>query len=167
MKLLKTRIVLAIGLLATGSAAFGATETTTFGVSATVADACSVSASALAFGSFDTAVANTDKDASTTIDVTCSNGTPYDIGLDAGGATGATVSARQMTGGTGTDLLDYALYSDTGRASNWGNTVATDTVAGTGSGVSQVNTVYGRIPSGQATAPTGAYSDTITVTVTY
>lgn len=167
MKLLKTRIALTVGLLATGSVAFGVEGTTTFGVAATVEDACQLSASPLAFGAFDTAVANTNKDAETTIDVTCSNGTPYNIGLDAGGASLATVSTRQMTGGTGTDLLDYALYSDTGRTSNWGETVATDTVADTGSGLSQVKTVYGRIPSGQATAPTGAYSDTITVTVTY
>ncbi len=167
MKLLKTRIALAVGLLATSSLALSATESTTIGVTAEVVDACSVTAAPLAFGQFDTAVNNTDKDASTTIDVTCSNGTAYNVGLDAGGATGATVTSRQMTGGTGTDLLDYALYSDSGRSSNWGDTVGTDTIADTGSGALQVKSVYGRVPSGQSSAPTGSYSDTINVTVTF
>ncbi|HEX7027400.1 MAG TPA: spore coat U domain-containing protein [Gammaproteobacteria bacterium] len=142
------------------------TTTTTFGVSATVVDSCSVSASALGFGNVDpVSLASTAVDATTTIDVTCANGTAYDVGLDAGTATGATVTTRQMTSGANT--LNYALYSDTGRTTNWGETVSTDTVAGTGDGTAQTLTVYARIPSGQGTVPTGAYSDTITVTVTY
>lgn len=39
-----------------------------------------------------------------------------------------------------------------------------DTVTGTGDGTAPSLTVYGRIPSGQGAVPTGAYSDTITVT---
>lgn len=149
-----------------GANAFAATSTTTFGVSATVVDSCSVSAGNLAFGNIDPLVnASTATDATSTITVTCANGTAYDVGLDAGLATGATVSARQMTSGANT--LNYALYSDSGRTTNWGETIGTDTVAGTGSGAGQALTVYGRLPSGQETAPTGVYSDTITVTVTY
>jgi spore coat protein U-like protein len=149
-----------------GTVSIAATTTTTFGVSATVVDSCSVSASALGFGNVDpVSLASTAVDATTTIDVTCANGTAYDVGLDAGTATGATVTTRQMTSGANT--LNYALYSDTGRTTNWGETVSTDTVAGTGDGTAQTLTVYARIPSGQGTVPTGAYSDTITVTVTY
>ena len=48
----------------------------------------------------------------------------------------------------------------------WGNTVSTDTVAGTGNGSGQSYTVYGRIPAQTTPAP-GNYADTITVTVTY
>jgi spore coat protein U-like protein len=49
---------------------------------------------------------------------------------------------------------------------NWGNTVGTDTVAGTGNGSGQVYTVYGQI-SAQTTPAPGTYNDTITVTITY
>lgn len=156
----------AAALVAPGANA--ATSTTTFSVGATVSDSCSVTAGDLSFGTIDPLVnVTTASDATSTIDVTCANGTAYDVGLDAGGSTGATTAARAMTGGTGTDLLNYSLYSDSGRTTNWGDVVDTDTVAGTGSGTAQTLTVYGRIPTGQNTAPTGSYSDTITVTVTY
>lgn len=151
-------------LLATGANA--ATETTTFTVSATVTNACSVSASNLAFGNINPLTnATTATDATTTVSVTCSNGTAYNVGLNAGAATGATVTARKMVSGTNT--LSYALYRDSARTANWGSTVGTDTVAGTGSGAAQSLTVYGRVPSGQQSTPVGAYTDTITVTVTY
>jgi spore coat protein U-like protein len=166
---MKTRcinLLIALVLALWGTASLAATTTTTFGVSATIVDSCSVSATALGFGNVDpVSLAGTAVDATTTVDVTCANGTAYDVGLDAGTATGATVTTRQMTSGANT--LNYALYSDSGRTTNWGNTVATDTVTGTGDGTAQSLTVYGRIPSGQGTVPTGAYSDTITVTVTY
>ncbi len=166
MKHLHTRIAVAVGLLSVGSVALGATSTTTFGVSATVEDSCNVAATALGFGNF-AAIDNNDVDATTTIDVTCSNGTTFDVGLDAGTATSATVTARQMEIAATGSFLDYSLHSDSGRATNWGETVGTDTVSGTGDGTVQALTVYGRIPQGQQTALVGSYSDTITVTVTY
>lgn len=166
MKIRFLNLLTALILALWGTASFAATTTTTFGVSATVVDSCSVSATALGFGNVDpVSLASTAVDATTTVDVTCANGTTYDVGLDAGTASGATVTTRQMTSGANT--MNYALYSDSGRTTNWGNTVGTDTVAGTGDGTAQSLTVYGRIPSGQGTVPTGAYSDTITVTVTY
>lgn len=165
MKVMHLRILIGAVLGLTAGSAMAATSTTTFGVNATVADSCSVSATALDFGSIDP-LAGTDKDTTTTIDVTCTNTTTYDVGLDAGATTGATVTARQMTDAS-TNTLDYSLYSDSGRTTNWGDTVGSDTVAGTGDGTAQVLTVYGRVPSGQQTATVGTYSDTITVTVTY
>lgn len=149
-----------------GTASIAATTTTTFNVTATVVASCSTSASALGFGNVDPlSLASTAVDGTTSVSVTCSNSTAYNVGLDAGAATGATVTTRQMTSGANT--MNYALFSNAGRTTNWGNTVATDTVAGTGTGAAQSLTVYGRIASGQGTVPTGAYSDTITVTVTY
>jgi spore coat protein U-like protein len=51
---------------------------------------------------------------------------------------------------------------------NWGKTDDTDTVNGTGTGIllPADHTVYGRITKNQD-VNTGAYSDTITVTVSY
>jgi spore coat protein U-like protein len=94
----------------------------------------------------------------------CTNTTPYNIGLDAGTGTGATVAARKMTNGANT--ITYSLYSDSGRTTVWGNTVGTNTVSATGNGASQTYTVYGRVPS-QTTPAAATYTDTITVTVTY
>lgn len=166
MTLLGTRIAAAAGLISSGALALGATSTTTFEVSAEVVDACRVAASALRFGRF-AAVNDSSVEATTRIDVTCSNGTSYDIGLDAGSTAGATVTSRRMKISGSESFLDYSLYSDRERTRNWGETVNIDTVSGTGDGSTQTHVVYGRIPSGQQAAPVGSYSDTITVTVTY
>ena len=63
-------------------------------------------------------------------------------------------------------LVNYTLYSDTNRTTVWGQTIGTDTVSASGSGAAQSYTVYGRVPVQTTPAP-GAYTDTITVTVTY
>lgn len=146
--------------LAPGSAV-AATATTTFAVSATVQATCLVSATPMAFGTY-TGVSAT---ATSTVSVTCTNTTPYNVGLNAGTATGATVTTRKMTG-PGSAVLAYSLSSDAAHSVNWGQTVGTDTVAGTGNGSAQALTVYGQVAAGQYVAP-GAYADTITATVSY
>jgi len=137
------------------------TATTSFNLTATVQAKCAVSANSLAFGNYTGA----QLDSTTTITATCTNTTPYNVGLNAGTATGATVTTRKMTGPSGA-LLNYSLFRDSGRTLNWGNTIGTDTVSGTGNGTAQSITVYGRIPAAQRPTP-GSYNDTITVTLTY
>jgi spore coat protein U-like protein len=136
------------------------TATGSFSVTATVAPSCSITANALTFGAYTGTAAN----ATATLSVQCANGTPYNVGLDAGQASGATVTTRKMMNGV--KALNYSLYSDSGRTKNWGNTVGTDTLAGTGSGSAQSLTVYGLVPSGQNPVP-GSYADTVTATLTY
>ena len=155
--LIASAVALALG----SSAAFAGTADDTFTVNATVVASCSVVANDLAFGDVDPFLGKT---GSATMAVTCSSGAAYDVGLSAGTTAGATV-ANRLLAGTGFDL-PYNLYSDSGHSVVWGNTVDTDTVAGTGNGDAQSLTVYGSIPA-EATAPIGAYSDSITVTVTF
>ncbi|MES2390274.1 MAG: spore coat protein U domain-containing protein [Acidobacteriota bacterium] len=135
--------------------------TTTFGVSATVQATCLISATAMSFGTYTGVVANS----TSTVSVTCTSTTPYSVSLDAGATSGATTTTRKMKA-TGANVLSYALFSDSSRTVNWGNVISTDTVAGTGNGASQAITVYGQVAAGQYVTP-GAYSDTITATVTY
>jgi spore coat protein U-like protein len=94
------------------------------------------------------------------ITVLCNFGTPYTVGLNAGTTSGATITARMMDN-SGTHL-NYGLYTDAGFTTNWGAA----TSIGTGTGLPQLLTVYGNVPSGQNVA-NGAYSDTITATITY
>jgi spore coat protein U-like protein len=145
-------------LIATPASA--ATSTTTMSVTATVQATCSLSAATLGFGTY----TGTQLDAASSLSVSCTSTTPYTIALNVGTGTGATVATRKMTGSSGT--LSYSLYSDSGRTSLWGQTTGTDTVAGTGSGSAQPISVYGRIVTGQLPVP-GAYTDTITATITY
>ena len=73
--------------------ALAATATSSIAVSATVLSFCTITALPLAFGNYSTAVVN----ASTTVAVACTVGTTYNIGLDVGLGTGATVAQRKMT----------------------------------------------------------------------
>ncbi|HEX5279902.1 MAG TPA: spore coat U domain-containing protein [Micropepsaceae bacterium] len=141
--------------------ALAATATGQFNVTATVAATCIISGSNLAFGSYSGAAIN----AQTTVSVTCTNGTSYNVGLNAGTASGATVTTRAMTGPSSA-TLNYAMYQNNTHTTNWGNTVGTDTVSGSGNGSAQSLTVYGVLAASQYPTP-GSYSDTITATVTY
>jgi len=150
-------------LIPWAGASHAASTTTTFAVQATVTATCTInSASTLNFGSVGVLASNEDQ--SSTIQVTCTNTTPYNIGLDAGVGTGATVAVRKLTSGGAT--INYSLYTSNAYSTVWGNTVGTDTQTGTGNGSAQSYTVFGRIPPQTSPAP-GSYTDTITVTVTY
>jgi spore coat protein U-like protein len=137
------------------------TATTQFTVTTVVVSSCTVAATALNFGAYTGTLINS----TSTVTVNCTSGGTYDVGLDAGTATGATVTNRSMTGPGGA-LLGYNLFQDAALTLNWGNTVGTDTLAGTATGSAQLLTVYGQLPGNQ-TAQAGSYSDTITVTITY
>lgn len=137
------------------------TASQSFTVTATVIAACTIAAAPMAFGTYSGAILDTNS----TLTVTCTNTTSYNISLDQGLAPSATVTTRKMTL-SGTNVLSYSLTSDAARAVNWGQTIGTDTVAGTGSGAAQALTVYGRIAAVQRVKP-GSYADTIVATVTY
>jgi spore coat protein U-like protein len=151
--------------IAASPAAWSATASGTLTVTASVASVCLVSNGTLAFGSYDPTSA-TALTGSTTVTLTCTLGTPYQIGLDAGAGSGATVALRKLTSGANT--LDYRLFRDASRTLNWGNTPGTDTLGGTSSSGSLSNTItiYGQIPA-SAAVPTGSYSDSVAITVTY
>ena len=139
------------------------TATSSFSVTMTISASCTVvSAATLNFGS--QGVLTTAVNQTTTLQVQCTDTTPYNIGLDAGTGSGATVTTRKMTSGANT--VNYSLYSDTNHTVVWGNTVGTNTVSATAIGASQSYTVYGQVPA-QTTPGPGTYNDTITVTVTY
>ncbi len=134
--------------------------TTSFTLTVVIASSCTISANALAFGAYSGAALA----ASTALSVTCTKGTAYNVGLNAGTSSRATVTSRAMTG-PGSATLSYALYSNSGRSANWGNSTGS-WVGGTGTGSAQPLTVYGQIPAGQYPTP-GSYADTITATVNY
>ena len=151
-----------IGLLGI-TAAFAWTGPSTPASQVTPAATCTInSASTVNFGGQGPLGANVDQ--TFPIQVMCTKTTPYDIGLDAGTGSGATVATRKMTSSAA--AVVYSLYSDSAHSAVWGNTIGTDTVAATASGSRRNHTVYGRMLSQNAPA-LGTYTDTITVTVTY
>jgi spore coat protein U-like protein len=161
----KSKLKAAIGIAsiaATGIVA-AATSTSTFQVSANVANSCSASASDLAFGTYDP-LAALPTDGISTVTVQCTLLTNYTIGLSAGAGAGASVATRKMT--KGADTLNYSLYQDAAHLVVWGQTPGTDTVSGVGTGLAVPHIVYGRIPPTQ-NVNAGAYLDTITVSINY
>lgn len=165
VRLSVSAILAVVGTLSlTLTPAHAATATTTFAVTATVNSNCTVTANPLAFGAYSGAALNV----STTIAVTCTNTTPYNVGLSAGNGSGASVTNRLMTNtSTGsTQTLSYQLLSGSYTGTNWGNTSATNWVGGTGSGAAQTLTIYGVVPASQYPTP-GSYADSITVTINY
>jgi spore coat protein U-like protein len=157
-------IVLAAALTTSASAA---TQTTTMGVSATVNDNCTVSASSVAFGNIDVLSA-TAPTATGGITVKCTTGTAWTATASAGGGSGATATLRKMTHATdATKTLNYALYTDSGYVTVWGDGSTGSGITGTGTGADDARTVYAKVPTGQNTATKGSYSDSVTVTVTY
>jgi spore coat protein U-like protein len=132
-----------------------------------ISKSCSVSTSSLNFGTLAlnaTSLQTNLTTASTTVSVRCINATGYTVGLDGGTGSGATTTTRVMSNAAAG--INYQLWRDSARTLNWGNTVGTNTQAGTGTGSTQNMTIYGSIAAGQAAVP-GTYNDTINVILTY
>jgi spore coat protein U-like protein len=157
-------------LAAAGGSAQASTATTTFQVTAAVLATCSVAAPTLAFGNYTPgagAISGT-----TTVAVKCTNGSTYTVALNGGGTNGGTIGQRLMASGTNT--LQYNLYTNSTHTTLWGDGTTSGSVTqpGTGAGLATATsfTVYGLLPdsaANQAAVPSATYADTITVTVTY
>jgi spore coat protein U-like protein len=147
-----TKLAVAAALTLGAAAAQAQTAQTTFTVSATVQESCSVAATDLAFGPY-LATAAIPLDTTSTITVTCTNGATYSVDV------GATPMARTMAG-PGAATLNYGMFNEMGRSTAFGVTGAT------ANGAAQAYTVFGRVPTAQFVTA-GAYSATVTVMVTY
>lgn len=103
------------------------------------------------------------------INVTCTNGTPYNIGLSSVNNSGNNTGAGIMKGtGTNTDIVQYQLQSNiSGKI--WGNTATSikvgNGVAGIGSGFVQEKTVFATV-SNTDVKPDN-YSDIVNIRVNY
>ena len=77
------------------------------------------------------------------------------------------MTARVLTSITPAGTINYGLFKEVGRTTNWGETIGTDTLdSAAATGADETVVVYGRIPAGQ-TAPAGDYTDTIVATIWY
>ena len=135
----------------------------TFTFSTTLVPDCQATSSAVDFGTAGVLTAN--KDGQGGLGVTCTSGTPYNVGLD-NGLTGTGPTLRKMK--KGSEAVTYGLYKNTARDQPWGlvGQGAAYVVGGTGTGASQPLAVYGRVPP-QTTPSPGPYADTVVATVTY
>ena len=133
-----------------------------FTVTATDVTTCSVSATDVNFGS--AGVLQAALTGTGTLTATCTSSAPYTIALNGGNDAATDPTLRKMS--KGNEKITYGLYRDSARTQPWGNSSGVITAAGTGSGLAQSLTVYGRVPA-QTTPSPGAYTDTVVVTLTY
>ena len=128
---------------------------------------CSVSLTGINFGTVDPM---SDDLATSTVTVTCTiTGNGSAISLPIVLTTGSG-SFTTRTLKSGTNFLNYNIYTDSARSIIWGNGIggtstSTVSVSFSSSG-SQSATLFGKIPS-QPKAIPGTYNDTITASVTY
>jgi spore coat protein U-like protein len=150
----------------------GAVATANLSVSATVVAVCVVATVPVAFAVYNPS-SGSPTDATGAVTVTCTPGTTYSMALDAGANPSAAgdVTTRRLKANT-SDYLPYQLYIDVGRTTTvWGdgaNGSSVNPTSGsyTATGSLQSYDVYGRITTGNYVA-TGAYLDTVVVTVTH
>jgi spore coat protein U-like protein len=120
---------------------------------------CTLSAQGVVFGIYDT-LANQNLDGTGSVSVSCDTNASFTVALSPGHG---TTLLRQMQGGA--DVMTYNLFTDSLRSIIWGDG-AGGTALANGSGTSVTYAVYGRIPPGQKIRA-GAYSDSITVTLSF
>jgi spore coat protein U-like protein len=146
------------------SSATAQTATSSFTVSATVQNACTISAADLTFGVYST-ISGANLDGTSTIQVKCTLNAAYAVGLNAGSTAGGTIAARLMTDGSST--LGYNLYTSNARTTVWGDGAGgSSTVPGTGTGLTANLTIYGRI-AGVQNVHAGSFSDSVTATINF
>lgn len=130
--------------------------------------ACTVSASGVAFGNYDSITPAPD-DGVGSVTLICHPNVHSAVVQLGAGLSGQYVPRRMRNGAA---TLDYNLYTSVARNVIWGNgSGGTATVTLTGGTVTAGNrtltrTIYGRIPAGQAVAM-GTYRDTIVVTIVF
>jgi len=127
----------------------------------TVVSSCAVEVTPIDFGNYNGAQINRTGE----VNVSCNDGVPYAIGLDAG--LHYDQANRFMADGAG-NMLPYRL---TYAGADWGDIAVTDTypgdpVAGVGIGIPEAYTVEAMVFANQNASP-GVYTDTVTVTVAF
>jgi len=132
--------------------------------------ACNVSATGISFGPYDV-FAPSPLDSTGSVSVSCDELPPADVVIEIGPSPGSGgFSPRQMRHLSLPDRLSYNLFTDASRSSVWGDgTAGTQTVFLKNVKRQKppvMTTIYGRIPPGQ-NVPVGAYTDTLTVTITW
>ena len=149
----------ALALLFAAQDASAATATANLRVQANVTTGCIVDGNTLDFGQ----VPNGNQRPQTNINVTCTNGTNFALGI--GDGSNVASGQRRMKQDTGTGFLAYELYKALTGTDRFGDSITSQRVSGTGTGTNPVIVpVFGGLVAGQVTGP-GNYIDNAVITV--
>lgn len=163
-------------VLAAASPALAGTATANVGISANIANVCTITTGAVAFGAYDPIVVNAASplNASGTVTITCTKGAATTVSLGLGNNPAGSV--RKMKD-AGSDLLIYELYQPPNTTPGTACSYASPTVWGT-AGVNlftpaaapdknaRTYNICGQVAGGQD-LPAGSYADTVLATVNF
>jgi spore coat protein U-like protein len=144
---------------------------TIFTARATVTGACAINASTLNFGTVSGAIVqSTSLSSNTIVNVTCTDGSPYAIGMSNGNYPSGSQRRMAYAG----NYLNYNLYVDSAHSIPWTTATNSSTCTttgqcylGTGTGSQQSIPVYGQFPAVGSQPPPGTYSDMVVMTIFY
>lgn len=132
-------------------------QSTQFQVKMQITEICDIGTAATSDIDFGTVTRNTDNAQATgSLNVYCTNGTPYSIALNGHGALKHSNDASIQ--------IPYQLYQDAAMSKEWGS-IADNRLSQQGTGQAQRITIWGKVPN--TNAPAGQYSDKVTATITY
>ncbi|MHA6897965.1 spore coat protein U domain-containing protein [Ralstonia pseudosolanacearum] len=163
MKRIITTIALPLMML---SHSMAGTATTGAKATAVLNNVCYLSTTDINFGVLDLTVGSYDANGS--INVLCTRGTTYGITMTFGHVEAQQAQAGNMIGQQHGDIITYGINSSYHSGFMWGKDYP---VNGTGTGVLQVYTMYGRAYTGlyghtKYPIP-DSYKDTVTTKVTF
>jgi spore coat protein U-like protein len=151
-------IAAAACLAGTAGIAQAATATASMTVSTSIPTSCTAgTVTNVTIPSPATLTVAADSTATGTLQVTCTNGGTYTV--DAGNGSNYTTT-RRMRKGTSSAYLTYGLFTDSARTTTF------PTATQTGNGSAQTITLYAKLDAQTATEA-GAYTDSVTLTITY
>jgi len=159
-------------------AASAATATANFTVSLTIQSTCSVTTAPTNVSLARVkSTSSADATGSSSFSVTCSKGTPFNVGLQTSTDTAGAGNGTGTLVGTGTnnETIPYALFQDAGFATAWGNTATATTVgngvagaANTDGTTARAFTVYVKaLGTNINNKKPDTYKDRVTVNVQY
>ena len=170
--MLFNKTLLTVAAFAFVGVASAATTTNTFNVKMTVASICAIKTAPVDINLGTVNAGDAVTAGSTSIVVNCSKGTTYNVGLTP--ASGSTAGLGSMIGPLPSTPIPYQLHQTTVAGAVWGSVVGTNTLTGTGLGMGNIPaqqttfTAFATVAAGATDAVTlGAYTEQVTVTVTY
>ena len=129
------------------------------------AQACTISATSVNFGSYNV-FNGSPTDSTGTVTYRC-NGSAHNITIGLTQGAGASFNQRQMQ--KGSESLTYNLFVDASRTNIWGDGTSGTSVYSISNPPNNTNvnlTVYGRVTAGQDVSA-GSFSDTVTAVINF
>ncbi|OTG80326.1 spore coat U domain-containing protein [Acinetobacter sp. ANC 4648] len=156
MKLIKYSFII-LAIVSVSAYTMSDRQSSQFQVKMQITEICDVGTSSSSDIDFGTISRNTqDVQATGSLNVSCTNGTPYHIALNSDGTLKNTHDVSLK--------LPYRLYQDASMSKEWGN-ISENRFSQHGTGQPQNIPIWGKVPN--TNVPAGQYTDRVTATITY